>query len=1163
MEDEYEVNGYTDEQLFQILDLNNPSDRELEAKILNMVRKYANFGNPSGDKLSQFFIDIYNRFFENDGERELENDEDIVEGLTTRPNKGPELLIGAGFNEFKVNGAVSGNGNSRSFNSGIIGNALPTNVPVNNIFSLSKDLSKSAGVIGQASVGNRVQPSENNVNLTKTLDYTKDKLNPLLKQTIKRIISIDSQYRNQQTNSPSTNFTFNLSEPLRDVVSLSLYSIQIPYTWYTVNSDFGGNFFYLKGNAPGINNGLHDYQISIPSGNYTPAGLATAVNTSISILKTTITDVSFGQTQAIYNNGIADQNSGTGKCKLLIDITKIYNESNYFLQFPNWNTPIDDILRKNTIASYLGFNNQNYYCSSIYSNPPFPTTIILSQFGINTTKTSFQIVPYVGTEFSNADISYNPITITVNLGTATTIQNAVDVLNIALKTNNKLDPEFSGCTLVNITNELQDNCGNSFVKLDCKIKSSHMPVVRNLKLAALFPYDYDSTGKNNSLFYGSNSIFAFSDSVNYINQYIVCELNELLSETPILQSSYDSLNTSIELNCNLITYDNSYNNIIASLSDGNNTLNSFIFSVNSAITNAVVAKNNPNFKIGTRADVPNVFYSDTLSSKLVFQPYLNNRFLTNDYAIYATYKQGSGCNLPLIFNLQQTQNQIPITNNIFTNPNFIFNSISFDPSDEIHIVPISNGNKNATKFVINFYQFGAYSNGAQIASYFANKITTFKDEVTGTFPFVGSNVTYLTGSGFRLELNIEVNINQSNYRLNLKSNNDVWRRLTFYDVSSSVQTNFAYNVIDYSNNDYKIESKTQIKDNLITIYDGSNDTFFLSPSNTIDVFNTSNNAYKINVKIPDVNLDDNGTSYSINELIIAINSKFSNTIADGTTFSLVNLLNGQTIVKCRFNVNTVFTTKDYNLVFYDPFSFTSCFSNNSKKTTTSIQNATWDTTLGWLLGYRNLISYNLSDYVGITNTLYATDTLIYYLTDSSNVCVLMGDTNVSTNLYNYFLIMLDDYVQNHLNDGLVTITNQETSVNHGPYVNVCDPVTGQFTYRPADYGDPGASYTASQLYAFNQQVQSQIVKAKSYSKGPFVKDVFGIIPVKTSGLSIGSVYVEFGGSMQNQQRLYFGPVNIHRMTIQLLNDRGNLVDLNNANWSFSFICEQLYKSGVS
>jgi hypothetical protein len=78
-----------------------------------------------------------------------------------------------------------------------------------------------------------------------------------------------------------------------------------------------------------------------------------------------------------------------------------------------------------------------------------------------------------------------------------------------------------------------------------------------------------------------------------------------------------------------------------------------------------------------------------------------------------------------------------------------------------------------------------------------------------------------------------------------------------------------------------------------------------------------------------------------------------------------------------------------------------------------------------------------------------------------------------------------------------------------------------------------------------------------------VQDIFGIVPVKTAGLAIGGVYVEFGGTLQNQQRLYFGPVNINRMTIKLLNDRGSMVDLNNANWSFSFVCEQLYKSGVS
>lgn len=1156
MEDEYDVNGYTDEQLFQILDLNNPSDRELEAKTLNMVRKYANFGNSSGDKLSQFFIDIYNRFFENDEmDPDIEPETDtIVEGLTTNIGNtrsyGPEISVGPGFQTYQVNGlTIEDNKNSSIYSSGIIGNALPQNVPTNNIFNLSPDLLKSnvGGVIGEANVGNKVTLSDDNLKLTKNLDYAKDKLNPLLKQTIKRIISIDSQYRNKLTSSPSTNFTFNLSEPLRDVVSLSLYSIQIPYTWYTVNSDFGGNFFYLKGNAPGIMNGFHDYKISITSGNYTPSGLATALNKSIDELKSTVTDVSFGQTRVIYNDGIKEESSGTGKCKLFIDITKIYNQSNYSLQFPNWSSPIDDDSRITTVAGYLGFNNQEYYCSSIYSNPTFSTGFINAPFDVKESMKYFKIVPYIGTDFLNADISYTPIEITLPELKTITISDAVNLMNDALKQNDKIDPEFSGCTLVNITNPLQANKGNSYVKLNCKLKNSTSPVIRNLNLAALFPND------DNSLFYGSASIFAFSDLVTYNNnQYVVCEFNELLAETRILQSSYDSSNTSVEFKCNLTGYDNSYNNLTASLSNGVNPLNSFIKSINTAIKSSADSKTNPNFSTGTET-----LYSDS-NNFLVFKPTINNVYKTNDYAIYATYNKG--CNLPNIFDISVNQTQISTTSTYatFNNRNYSFNSLSFDASDEIYIVPTANGNKNSAQFVIKFYKQGAYSNGSELADYFMQTISQFKDSLTGTYPFAGTQVSYSITTGFTLNLHIETGLNQSHYNLNLRSSNNVWWKLAFYDVSSSTQFDFSYNIKDYSNNDYKIQSKEQIKGNEIIIYPNLNDTFYLQPSQAVDIFNKSSDKYKITIKI---DASNNGTSYFINELLTKINLELNkNEISVGTTFSLVDFNDGRTFVKCKFNINTVFTTKDYNLVFYDPYSFTSCFSNNSKnKVPTSIQNATWDTTLGWLLGYRNAISYDLSEYV---NVLSPTTDSIYYLNESKNICVLTGDTNVSTNLYNYFLIMLDDYVQNHLNDGLVTITNQETSVNHGPYVNVCDPVTGQTISRPADYGNPGVSYTAQQLYAFNQQVQSQLVKAKSYSKGPFVKDVFGIIPVKTPG-NLGSVYVEFGGSLQNQQRLYFGPVNIHRMTIQLLNDRGNLVDLNNSDWSFSFICEQLYKNGVS
>ena len=79
-----------------------------------------------------------------------------------------------------------------------------------------------------------------------------------------------------------------------------------------------------------------------------------------------------------------------------------------------------------------------------------------------------------------------------------------------------------------------------------------------------------------------------------------------------------------------------------------------------------------------------------------------------------------------------------------------------------------------------------------------------------------------------------------------------------------------------------------------------------------------------------------------------------------------------------------------------------------------------------------------------------------------------------------------------------------------------------------------------------------------YTGGVYTQDLFALLPLKTAGLSTASSFVEFGGTLQNQDRTYFGPVNIRKMSVQLLNDKGNIVDLNGQNWSFSFIVDSLY-----
>lgn len=156
--------------------------------------------------------------------------------------------------------------------------------------------------------------------------------------------------------------------------------------------------------------------------------------------------------------------------------------------------------------------------------------------------------------------------------------------------------------------------------------------------------------------------------------------------------------------------------------------------------------------------------------------------------------------------------------------------------------------------------------------------------------------------------------------------------------------------------------------------------------------------------------------------------------------------------------------------------------------------------------------------------------------------------------------MLDDFIQNHVNAGLITISSLEKDVALPSYSSriafECDPVTGQKVAVSAS-NKLNNNLSSRQLYAANQILQDKRTKAKSYAVGPYMKDVFALVPLKLTGMTFGQTYMEFGGTMQNQDRKYFGPVRIQKLSVKLMNDKGSVISLNSANWSFCVICEIL------
>ena len=263
---------------------------------------------------------------------------------------------------------------------------------------------------------------------------------------------------------------------------------------------------------------------------------------------------------------------------------------------------------------------------------------------------------------------------------------------------------------------------------------------------------------------------------------------------------------------------------------------------------------------------------------------------------------------------------------------------------------------------------------------------------------------------------------------------------------------------------------------------------------------------------------------------------------------------------------------DTKIIFYDFTSTLQCNKNCFSKSKHFLNN-----TLGWLMGYR--VPY------------------IYVLDGSGNT----ANSNLDLNGPKYLILVIDDYNQNHVNNGLVSITQPSNTLKLPNYYSPDLPYTcsspaqqgnnlnqllfeantqslfdtqttpttnglligGKYTqeYTNTQTSLPSAprTLTQSQLYTINEINKNKNNTTNYLSKSPTSTDILAMIPIKTSGVSTGTMLVEFSGALQDNIRNYFGPVNIDRMAVQLLDDKGNVVNLNGTDWCITLICECLYQ----
>ena len=211
----------------------------------------------------------------------------------------------------------------------------------------------------------------------------------------------------------------------------------------------------------------------------------------------------------------------------------------------------------------------------------------------------------------------------------------------------------------------------------------------------------------------------------------------------------------------------------------------------------------------------------------------------------------------------------------------------------------------------------------------------------------------------------------------------------YYDMSFNVLTtgsNIQYNNSDpavqiseiNTDGDVLISANDQIaQSNPLTIQTGVNNTVVFKAYEDGVISTKGEN--DITITVPD-------GIYSTDLLIQTLNAeiaKYNSIVNIDTTFEVIKISAGNNYIKINNKIERTYTATDYNLVFYDRISFSQCFTG-----TKSIQNTTWDTTVGWIMGFREYTEYDLS----------AEDF------NNNNITSFFGDTGISTSLFNYFLL---------------------------------------------------------------------------------------------------------------------------------------------------------------
>lgn len=385
---------------------------------------------------------------------------------------------------------------------------------------------------------------------------------------------------------------------------------------------------------------------------------------------------------------------------------------------------------------------------------------------------------------------------------------------------------------------------------------------------------------------------------------------------------------------------------------------------------------------------------------------------------------------------------------------------------------------------------------------------------------------------------------------------DIYKNTKSY-LSNNEFTNLHLN--EFTNlhlNDYPIITKRieeyiyvnddDIKDREQNIQLGSN-MFIFQPDIRVNhirniILKTSSHIQKFEIKISNGNYLCSSLAQEVENKINNTIQKFINSIAD-LPDTIKNINKYVTVL-----YNSIRKTCSIEIVHSNIKEMNITFSNHAIQEEREYLYR--EKVLGHYLGFSNKQIYN-----GIK--------LMY---DSIDINKRMVESEELMNTYGtkYIYICIDDFLQNKTTTNIIGLETTRDKLKVPSSYN-CDLKDGD--YRKLKSGK-SSGLTEAKARAIKSIQDDNINSIRTKWKSVDDINVFAKIPVKYS--PVYSLYEnnEDMVMIQNDtnsinhditKRDYFGPVELNKVRVYLLDDDGQALNLNNENWSLSLVCKQNYQ----